>query len=183
MKVEIKSLKPEKASTFMGIPSKVIIDVCDVLSEPLSNIWNEIIKGKKFPSKLKLADISPIFKKLDDFLVGNYRPVSILPAISKIFERVMQKQVNKFVEKFLSPFLCGNRKGFNSQYALLVMIEKREISLDNHGFAGYFDVTALARMVKSIPLEKAINEGFYRIPVLILFFNMDVLFKESEQEN
>ena len=86
----------------MGIPSKLVIDACDVLCEPLSNIWNEeIIKGKKFPSKLKFADILPIFKKLDDFLVWDY---SILPAISKIFERVMQKQVNKFVDKFLSPF-------------------------------------------------------------------------------
>ena len=83
----------------MGIPSKLAIDACDVLCEPFSNLWKEeIIKGKKFPSKLKLADISPIFKKLDDFLVGNYRHVSILPAISQIFERVMQKQVNKFVE-------------------------------------------------------------------------------------
>ena len=56
MKLEIKSLKPKNASTFMGIPSKLVIDECDVLREPLSNIWNEeIIKGKKFPSKLKLA--------------------------------------------------------------------------------------------------------------------------------
>ena len=44
------------------------------------------------------------------------------------------------------------------------------------------NVTALARMVKIIPKKKDINEGFYRIPVLILSFNMDVLFKENEQE-
>ena len=72
---------------------------------------------------------------MEDVLVGNYRPISILPTISKIFEIIMQKQVNEFVEIFLSPFLCGNRKGFNSQYALLVMIEKWKTSLDNHGFA------------------------------------------------
>ena len=61
--------------------------------------------------------------------------ISILPTISKIFERIMQMQVNEFVEIFMSPFLCGYRKGFNSQYALLVMIEKWKTSLDNHGFA------------------------------------------------
>ena len=136
MKLYIKSLNPKKVGTFMGISSKLVIDACDILCEPLSNIWNnEIIKRKKFPAKLKLADISPFFKKMEDVLVGNYRLISILPTISKIFERIMQKQVNEFVEIFLSPFLCGYRKGFNSQYAVLVMIEKWKTSLDNHGFA------------------------------------------------
>ena len=44
--------------------------------------------------------------------------------------------MNAFVEKFLSPYLCGYRKGYNSQYALLVMIEKWKMSLDNKGLAG-----------------------------------------------
>ena len=136
MRLEIKCLKSKKVGTFMGIPSKHVKDACEILCEPLSKIWNEeIIKNKKFSSKLKLADISPIFKKLQNVLVENYRPVSVLPVISKIFERVMQKQINQFVEKFLSPFLCGYRKGFNSQYALLVMVEKWKMSLDKHGFA------------------------------------------------
>ena len=135
MKLEMKSLNPKKVGTFMGISSKLVIDACDVLCEPLSNIWNDEIKRKKFPSKLKLADISSFFKKMEDVLVGNYRPISILPTISKIFERIMQMQVNEFVEIFLSPFLCGYRKRFNSQYALLVMIEKWKTSLDNHEFA------------------------------------------------
>ena len=71
MKLEIKSLNPKKVGTFMGISSKLVIDASDVLCKLLSNIWNdEIIKRKNFPSKLKLADISPIFKKMED---GNYR--------------------------------------------------------------------------------------------------------------
>ena len=49
-------------------------------------IWNEeIIKNKKFPKKLKLADLTPIYKKLDNIFVENYRPVSVLPVVSKIF--------------------------------------------------------------------------------------------------
>ena len=101
------------------------------------NIWNkEIVQSKKFSRKLKLADISPIFKKLENILAENYRPVSILPSVSKVFERLMQKQVNNFVDKHLSPYLCGFRKGFNCQYALLAMIEKWKMSLDNSGLAG-----------------------------------------------
>ena len=101
-------------------------------------IWNhEIIDDKKFPSRLKYADITPIFKKLERIFRENYRPVSILPVVSKIFERIMEKQIKVYVDKYLSPFLCGYRKGYNPQYALTIMIEKWKKSLDeNGGIAG-----------------------------------------------
>ena len=47
----------------------------------------------------------------------------------------MQKQINDLIEKHLSPYLCGYRKGFNSQYVVLVMIERWKMSLDEEGFA------------------------------------------------
>ena len=64
-----------------------------------------------------------IFKKNDKNSVENYRPVSVLPPVSKIFERIMQKQITDYLEKFLSPFLCGYRKGFSTHYVLLLLIE------------------------------------------------------------
>ena len=85
---------------------------------------------------MKLADLTPIYKKLENILPVNYRPISVLPSISKIFEKLMQRQINVFIEKHLSPYLCGYRKGYNCQYALLSMIEKWKMSLDNNGFAG-----------------------------------------------
>ena len=51
----------------------------------------------------------------------NYRPVSLLPVVSKIF---MLKQIKPFIETFLSKWLCGYRKGYNSQYALIAMVER-----------------------------------------------------------
>ena len=58
-------------------------------------IWNnEIIGNKKFPIKLKCADITPIFKQLQCILLENYRPVSIS---SKLFERIMQKPIKLYV--------------------------------------------------------------------------------------
>ncbi len=121
----------------MNIPTKQLKLVGDIIVEPLMQIWNnEVIENKKFPNKLKYADITPIFKKLECILVDNYRPVSILPVVSKIFERIMQKQMNIFVENRLSPYLCGYRKGYNAQYALTAMIEKWKKSLDNKGIGG-----------------------------------------------
>ena len=74
----------------------------------------EIISNKKFPTRLKLADITPLFKKLEDVNKENYRPVSLLPLVSKIFERVMQEQMVCFIGDHLSPYLCGYRKGYNA---------------------------------------------------------------------
>ena len=97
----------------------------EICNKVLTNIWNfEILENHNFPSKLKLADITPVYKKNDRTSVENFRPVSVLPTVSKIFERIIQKQFSAHVNEFLSPYLCGYRKGFNTQYALLSLIEK-----------------------------------------------------------
>ena len=133
---EIINLKTNKAGTFKNIPTKQLKQGCKVVCEPLMEVWNEeVIQNKKFPAKLKLADISPIFKKLESIFVKNYRPVIVLPEVSKLFERLTQKQTNDFIEKHLSPYLCGYRKGYNCQYALLCMMEQWKMSLDNNGLA------------------------------------------------
>ena len=64
----------------------------------------------------------------------NYRPVSVLPTVSKILERIMQKQISDYIGKFLSPFLSGYRKGFSTQYALLTLIERWKFCLDKQAF-------------------------------------------------
>ena len=109
----------------MSIPPKQLKEVTNIISEPLLKIWNEeIIGNKKFSSKLKWADMTPIFKKLETVTKGNYRPISLLPVVSKIFERIMDKQIGEYMEKYLSIYLCGYRKGYSCQHALLVMIER-----------------------------------------------------------
>ena len=75
-------------------------------------------------------------KKGDTTNVKNYRPVSVLPSVSKVFERLMQSQINSFINKSLSKYLCGYRKGFSTQTALLSLIEKWRNILDQNGFAG-----------------------------------------------
>ena len=59
-----------------------------------------------------------------------------MPVVAKIFERFMRKQIGAFMDIYLSPYLCGYRKGFNAQHALLSLIEKWRISLDKEGFGG-----------------------------------------------
>ena len=131
---EVKNLSPKKTGPFRDIPVKPSRQVCEVVCEPLAKIWNEeVIKINKFPAKLKLADITPIFKSIQKTLVKNYRPISVLPIVSKIFERIMDKQTDSYIDKILSPYLCGYRKGYSCQHALLAMIEKWKKSLDEGG--------------------------------------------------
>ena len=121
----------------MNIPVKILKEAVDIVAKPLTDIWKfEIVTGRKFSSQLKLADITPLHKKLETIKKENYRPVSLLPVVSKLFERIMQKQMIAYIEKILSPYLCGYRKRFNAQYALLAMIEKWKKCLDGNGFAG-----------------------------------------------
>ena len=85
---------------------------------------------------MKLADITPVYKKNNPLDKTNYRPVSILPVVSKIFERIIQKEINDFIVSFLSPYLSGYRKGFNTQHAWLTLVENWRKSLDKKGFCG-----------------------------------------------
>ena len=77
-----------------------------------------------FPASLKLANVIPIFKKDTKSCKSNYRPISILSNISKIYERIIFKQISKYFSVFFSKFQCGFRKGFSVQTCLLAMLEK-----------------------------------------------------------
>ena len=72
----------------------------------------------------------PIHKKEERTSKENYRPVSLLPLISKLFERDMYNQILSYIEKYLSPYLFGFRKGHSTEQCLNVMIERWKKALD-----------------------------------------------------
>ena len=84
-----------------------------------------------FPSNLKNADITPLFKKLDRLHKSNYRPVSILPRLSKIYEKILYQQMCEYFDSIFSKYLSGFRKGHNTQHYLLFMPEKLKKASDN----------------------------------------------------
>ena len=84
---EILALNPSKASPIESIPKKILKENYDILGFKISNDFNISVKTGTFPNNQKLADVSPIFKALDRHIKTNYRPVSILPALSKITEK------------------------------------------------------------------------------------------------
>ena len=99
---ELSSLNSKKAETFGNIATKVFKTSSDICNKVFHNICNFEILGKQnFRQNLKLADITPAFKKKDPTLAENYRPVALLDPVSKMFERIIQKQLLTHIERFL----------------------------------------------------------------------------------
>ena len=70
-------------------------------------------KDLTFPETLKYADVVPIYKKEERTKKKKYRPVSLLPIVSKLFERKIYNQILAYINKYLSPYLFGFRKSIS----------------------------------------------------------------------
>ena len=130
---EIKSLDGSKAPQSNDIPNNVIKENYDIFATFITENFNNMIENSVFPVSLKQADINPIHKKDSRSDKENYRPVSILPNLSKIYERCLYTQMNKYFDPILSKYQFGFRKGYSAQQCLLTMIEKWRASLDQNG--------------------------------------------------
>ena len=119
---ELKRLNPRKAAQNTDIPIKILKENADIFSSYICDFFNETIRSGKFPSILKKANITPVFKKVFKGSKENYQPVSILPVISKIFEKIISKQITSFMNPLLSKF--------SAQNCLLAMLEKWKSSVD-----------------------------------------------------
>ena len=75
-------------------------------------------------SSLTLSDVVPEFKKLDPTNKTNFRPVSLLPLLPKVFEKIMYDQLNENVETLLNELHCGFRKAHSTQDALFRLLQK-----------------------------------------------------------
>ena len=125
IETEIRLLKLNKASQYSDIPTKIIKENSDIFSNFICESINNSIKSFIFPSCLKHVDVTPLHKKCTKSLKENCRPVSILPILSKVFEKSMFKQMSSFFDEIFSKYQYGLRKGFSTYTLNLVRkIEK-----------------------------------------------------------
>ena len=150
IKNELMRLDAGKASQDTDIPTKIIKENVDIVGDFVYQNFNNAIACSVFPVNLKNANVTPVHKKDSRENEANYRPVSILPNISKIYEKCMYKQISDYFENILSKYQCGFRKGFSSQHCLLVMIEKWRKSLDKGGSFGAL-LTDLSKAFDCLP--------------------------------
>lgn len=120
----IRNLKCKKQSrNIISIP--LLKENCSIIAPILCDILNGCFYQGVFPNCLKCATVIPIFKSGDTSHVGNYRPISLLPTLSKIYEKALYNRIVKFLSKFsiLSPNQYGFMKGLSTECAVLKMVE------------------------------------------------------------
>ena len=120
----IVSIKSKKSSGHDGLNSIFIKQISQSISLPLSIIINKSLESGSVPDQLKIAKVVPIFKKGDSQLFSNYRPVSVLPTLSKIFEKVVHCQIYKYltVKNILYESQFGFRQGHSTNDAITQFI-------------------------------------------------------------
>ncbi|PFX13880.1 putative RNA-directed DNA polymerase from transposon X-element [Stylophora pistillata] len=117
---ELKSLKSKKTTGLDGMSARLLKDAAPVIAKPITDIINLTISTGEFPPELKEAKVTPIFKNGKRNEESNYRPISVLPLVSKIMERAIQVQLVNFLEanEVLSVYQSGFRKGHSTETAV-----------------------------------------------------------------
>ena len=126
----IVNLKQTDSVGHDSIPLKLVRHCKSELAEILSDINNHAIAEGVFPDSLKIAKVIPIFKAGDLKSVTNYRPISILPIFSKIFEKVIYKRLDDFLTK--NEILHKNQFGFRAKLSTCtaLLVDKITGSID-----------------------------------------------------
>ena len=117
----LQGLKASKASGLDNISLRMLKDAAVVVAKPLTRIVIESLSQGTVPSEWKYAKITPLYKKGMSTYMDNYRPISVLPVVSKVLERAVHHQLHSFLSehKLLSPFQCGFRKNHSTEFAAI----------------------------------------------------------------
>lgn len=129
----VKNMPSKKSAGYDEMPLGVIKDNIDLLSEPLAYLFNSCLQSSIFPEQLSIATITPIHKKGDKTNSQNYRPISVLPTVSKIFEKCVTEKLVEHLNKTkaLSKRQFGYRKGVNTSIAMETLVEDVICKLNN----------------------------------------------------
>ena len=119
-----------------NIPTRMLKSAAHLCVPFLTSCFNSCIDTCTFPDRLKLADIIPSFKRGSTTDKGNYRPISLLPVVSKIFERLLVNQLLTHLDPKFSKLLCGFRQGHSTQHAILNMLRQWQNCIANNGKIG-----------------------------------------------
>ena len=154
-----KPLGPSK------IPAWALKDSINTVNPILTMIINECISKSVFPYTLKKAHVFPIFKKGDSTDPVNYRPISITPTLSKLFEKIFSSQIHEFLanSNILNPKQFGFRPGYSTNDALLYTTEKIRFHLDKNNIAAaaFLDLSKAFDSLSHSVLERKLSHiGF-----------------------
>ena len=132
----IDNLNPKKSSGYDDLPVKFVQLCKNIISSPLKLVFNQAIATGEYPDKLKIAKVLPIFKNGATNILANYRPISVLSVINKIFEKLLYKRLYKFLNKHkvLYKYQFGFRQGHSTSHALIEIMDSVKSAIDNDDY-------------------------------------------------
>ena len=129
----INKLPSKSSKGYDDLSNIVVKSIKDVISKPLVFIINNSFRTGIFPDYLKLAKVFPIYKKEEDYIFTNYRPISLLPVISKIFEKIAYSQFFYYLthNNLLYDSQHGFRKDHSTETALYELLDRVNNIMDS----------------------------------------------------
>jgi len=168
----IKSLQNKNSSGFDNLSNRMLKREPHLFADILCPLINSSLDEGFFPDCLKIANVIPIYKKGDKTNLNNYRPISLLPVVSKVFEKVINNQLNSLVEeKFIDSNQFGFRLGYNTEDAVVKFVDKIENDLAKnlHVVTVYVDVSkAFDSCDHSILINKIKRTGLDNLGVKLI---------------
>ena len=139
------SLKINKSPVYDNISFNVVKKCSGVLYKPLLHIFNLSIETGIFPDELKIASVTPIFKGGENWNLGNYRPISVLPCFSKILERIMYNWLYKYLADYniLYKKQVGFQTGHCAEHAIIQLFDQINSNLqkDQYTLSVFIDIS------------------------------------------
>ena len=134
----LQSINSTKAAGLDGVAGKFLKDGSSILVTPITEICNLSIKLSTFPDKCKPAKLKPLFKKGSKTQTKNYRPISLLPLVSKIIEKVIHNQTESFLEKhkIIYKYQSGFRKNHSTNSCLSYLSNKIQKGFEEGNLTG-----------------------------------------------
>ena len=134
VKKEISKLDPKKSPGYDDVTAKFLQISEDLIATPLCQIFNMSMSSGIYPDKLKIAKVIPIYKKGSKSDVSNYRPISVLSCINKIYEKLLCKRLYKFlsIKKCLYKYQFGFRENHSTLQALIETVDNIKSDIDNN---------------------------------------------------
>ena len=120
----LRDINVHKSCGHDMISSRLLKESAAVIAGPIANIINSSVDLCKYPASWKRGQVTPLFKKDDELNKANYRPVTVLPALNNVYERILAAQLNDFYCSILSDFISSYRKFHSCETSLFRMTEE-----------------------------------------------------------